>query len=175
MGLVLYFLSDPKSVYDGTGAVKEEAKVIRSHIPIRNVIEIVAHTAVQCGYQKQLVSHLIISGHGTRYRMNFGNDKIGLDNISLFEPQLRKLKPYLLKDATVTLWGCNAGVNVALLMTLSMILGARVQGATEDISVGTWGPFGYMSESEMNVCILAQCSAGDSYTPAVTMWKAGKL
>lgn len=167
MGLFLYFLSDPKKAHDATGAIAEEAKIVRNHIPVMNVAEIVQRAIDQCALHREKIKHLVISGHGSKHHMRFGAEGISVDNVHEFAPTLRRLIPYFEPGATVTLWGCEAGQNQALLMKLSFILRVRVQGAIEDISVGTWGPFGYVSSSDMNTCVMMICSEGDSFNAAI--------
>jgi hypothetical protein len=173
MPLSLYFLSDPKKVHDFNGAMADEAKIVKNHTPILNVFDVVTQAIAQCALHEEKIRYLVISGHGTRYHARFGNDHVGLEEIDSHAPVLRRLRPLFEPDAVVTLWGCSVGQNMALLQKLSFILGVKVQGSTEDITVGTWGPFKYMSSADMNACVYGVCGRGESnfdprYPPGYT-------
>jgi hypothetical protein len=160
MALSLYFLSDPDKVRDFNGAIADEAKIVRDYTPILSAFDVVTKAIGHCALREQRIRHLIISGHGSSFEARFGNDAIGLGNIEHYAPLLHRLRPLFEPKAVVTLWGCDVGRNMELLQKFSSILGVKVQGATEEISVWTWGPFSYMGSSEMNVCVFPVCGRG---------------
>ena len=165
MGLHLYFLSDPTKVHDFNGAIADEAKIVAQHIPITSIHQIVSVATAQCSLYQQKIKHLIISGHGSRYYARIGHDEVGVDTVEKYAWILSQLRPFLEPAAVVTLWGCDVGKNKELLQKLSRILGVRVQGAISPITVGVWGPFGYMSSEDTNVCFRTWCYTRPNFNP----------
>jgi hypothetical protein len=158
-GLFLYFLSDPALGDDSTGALKDEAEIVRNYIPVRNPADLVWRAVIEFNRTGYKIKRMVISGHGTRYAMQIGDTWINLDNRLKWAPQLAMLRPYFSENASVYLFGCRVGQNSDLLMTLSALWGGvRVEAMTGDIMSGSWGPFGgFLYEGEKRVCIYTFC------------------
>src|ERR1700692_350187 len=79
-GLFLYFLGDPASVNDATGALKDEATLVRNYLPIRSLPDLILRAISEVNRTGSKIERMVISGHGSRYAMAIGDTWINLDN-----------------------------------------------------------------------------------------------
>jgi len=164
MGLELYFLSDPRTSKDASGALAEEAKIVKSHIPIANLRDLVYRAIYEVGARKQKISSLVISGHGGPHHITIGTTTLYVQNIPDHAAWLRLLGPLFTRDAVVTVWGCQCASTTALLQALSALWGGvKVQALTGDITPWSFWIFGdFVGEGDRTVCVYSNCWVDNS-------------
>jgi uncharacterized protein DUF4347 len=159
MGLELYFLSDPRTSPDLTGALADEAELVRNHLPVRNLPELVYRALGEATNRKSRISSLVISGHGGPNHIEIGGTSIYVTDLPAYSATLALLTPHFAPGAAVTLWGCQVGNATALMKRLSAIWhGVKVQAMTGDITTWKfliWG--GTVEEGDRVICFFDHC------------------
>jgi hypothetical protein len=87
-------------------------------------------TKVQQATKTNKILRLNIIDHGNPKSLQIGSDRIRVDNLAKYSPELKKLRPLFHKDAIVHLQHCDIGQNRVLLLELAKVFGRPVYAGT---------------------------------------------
>ena len=117
------------TVIDDSDIVGWAASVTRvGEVYMSSVKTMVANVRKEVRNKK--ISRLNILDHGNSQGIQIGNDWITEKTLTLYEPELKKLKPHFEKKGLVHLQHCNVGQNRTLLLSLAKLLGVSVYAGT---------------------------------------------
>ncbi|MBC7898607.1 MAG: DUF4347 domain-containing protein [Saprospiraceae bacterium] len=154
--LKLYFIADPKVNDDPDGALAIEAKIIKDHIVIKDINDLIHRVIQNCVKRKGLVGAMVIASHGNSYTFDIGSNTVGIGDLRL--PTLSVLRPWFAPDAYLIINACECGNSQELLRQVAKILGVTVVAYTGMVDVYKWLFYeGIVPRGNTVVCTASGC------------------
>lgn len=170
--LKLYFISDPKVADDPGGALATEAKIIKDHILIKDMGDLIQRVIQNCMKRKGLVGAMIIASHGNSYTFDIGKNTIGIGDQRL--QGLSVLRPWFAPDAYLIINACECGNSQELMRQVAKILGVTVIAYTGMVDVYKWlFSEGVVPRGNTVVCTVSGCREINHLEEARKKWLLG--
>lgn len=160
--LRLYFISDPAVTDDPGGALATEAKIIKDHILIKDLNDLIRRTIQHCVKHKAQVGVMVIASHGNTGTFVLGPTLHHATDNRLWA--LAVLQPFFAKDGVLIINACECGNSQDLMMKLAKILGVTVVGYTGMIDVYKWLVWeGIKPSGNTVICTATGCRESNSW------------
>jgi hypothetical protein len=154
--LSLYFIADPNVTEDHDGALATEMRIIKDHILIRDVDDLIRRVIHECNTRGGRVKNMVIAGHGNKWTYRIGKSLIGIGSPEL--PRLAVLRGFFSPNAVVLINACECGQNDELIKQTAGILGVTVIAYTGETDVYHWWVFkGVVPRGTKVICTAGGC------------------
>ena len=170
--LKLYFISDPKVSDDPGGALATEAKIVKDHILIKDMGDLIQRTIQNCVKRRGLVQVMVIASHGNSYVFDIGKNTFGTGDNRLWG--LSVIRPFFAPGAFLIINACECGNNQELMRQVAKILGVTVIAYTGDVDVYKWLAYeGIIPRGNTVTCTASGCRETDPWVEAMKKIQSG--